>query len=161
MNIVTISQLIGPFILNEFELGTLIVYNYNQLVEDVHQIDLTHTGNMIYEKYKQLPPELKLRVSNADILNNQEIVDLTGDIVLLTRHEQEIANRDEIIKGSFVTFAASIIILISFLIVGFYFYIANGSGGIHHTAFMGGMLDTIKLVFSFIISENQLPPGSP
>lgn len=157
MNIVTISQLIGPFILSDFELGTLIVYKYNQLVTEDHQIDINYTGNMIYAKYKELPPDLKVEVSGKDILSNQEIVDLTGDIVLLTRHEQELTNRDNIIQGSIVTFIVSIIMLLSFLIVGIYFYVANGSGGVHHTAIMGGVLDTIHWVFSWLVSEEHLP----
>lgn len=157
MNIVTISQLIGPFNLSDFELGTLIVYKYNQLVTEDHQIDINHTGNMIYAKYKELPPDLKVEVSGKDILSNQEIVDLTGDIVLLTRHEQELANRDSIIQGSIVTFFATIIMLLSFLIVGIYFYVANSSGGVHHTAIMGGVLDTIHWLFSWLVSEENLP----
>lgn len=157
MNIVTISQLIGPFHLSDFELGTLIVYKYNQLVNEEQHIDINYTGNMLYAKYKELPPDLKVNVSGIDILSNQEIVDLTGDIVILTRHEQELANRDNIIQGSIVTFFASLILLLSFIIVGIYFYVANSSGGVHHTAIMGGVLDTLRWLFSWLVSEANLP----
>lgn len=157
MNIVTISQLIGPFTLCDFELGTSIVYKYNQLVSEEHHIDINFTGNMIYAKYKELPPDLKVEVSGKDILSNQEIVDLTGDIVLLTRHEQELANRDSIIQGSIVTFVASLIMLFSLLIVGIYFYVANSTGGVHHTAIMGGLIDTLHWLFSWLVSKENLP----
>lgn len=157
MNIVTISQFIGPFILSDFELGTLIVYKYNQLVGPDQQIDVNYTGYAVYEAYKALPPETKIEVSKQSILNDQEVVDLTSEVVMLTRHQTELNSRDNVIKGSAMSFIATMILIASFLIVGSYLYVAQASGGIHHTPLMGSILDAIHWVFHWLIQEADIP----
>lgn len=157
MNIVTISQFIGPFVLSDFELGTLIVYKYNQLVDADNQIDINYTGNSLYAAYKLLPPAVKVEISKHAILNDQEVIDLTGEVVMLTRHQQELNSRDNVFHGSMVSMGASIIMLFSLLIMGSYLYVANGSGGIHHTALMSSIIDIIQWIFGWLIRDPENP----
>lgn len=118
MNIVTISQLIDTQSLSRLDAGVLIVTRLNALLDDEQHIDLDFTGVDIYQRYTELPPELRLTVYTAEILNNAEAIDLANDISVLTKHERLIAQKDDEIKITSLNWVSVTLVMVIMILCG-------------------------------------------
>lgn len=144
MNIVTISQMIGVHKLNQLDEGPLIVRRFNEKVDAPHAIDLDYSGDQIYARYSELPADVRLAVSDYDIIDNNEAVRIATDLITLTKHAQAIAEKDDSMKNGMFGTIGFIACALSLGMIGFYLIQLNSTTGINETALTHFVVGIIK-----------------
>lgn len=151
MNIVTISQLIDTHSLSKLDAGATIVTRLNVLLNAEQQIDLDYTGCDIYQRYTELPADLRLTVYTTEILDNAEAIELTNDVAVLTKHDKLITQKDNDIKISTLNGISITLVLCILMLCGMMISRGNSINAIHHTPLVTAGLDSLLYVYDYIV----------
>lgn len=155
MNIVTISQLIDTHSLSELDAGAMIVTRLNELLTDEQKIDLDFTGAEIYQRYTELPSDLRIKVYGTEILNNAEAIELTNDVTVLIKHDRLIAQKDDEIKTSTVNWISVTLMLTVLVLCGFLLLKGYGLNIIKHTPLLTTVNKVWVYTYDYIVSEGD------
>lgn len=158
MNIVTISQLIGPFTLSRLDLGPTIVTRFNNAVGEEFAIDLDFSGDTLYTHYTSIPASKRLEISNIPILDNNELLSLTNDISQLVNLDRAIKGKDDGIKDTALISLTSGLIIVGFLLVGAYLYIANTTSGLPKSPVTSTVVEILQWGYTKLLNGEVPDP---
>lgn len=158
MNIVTISQLIGPFTLSRLDLGPTIVTRFNNAVGAEYAIDLDFSGNAIYTHYTSIPATKRLEISNLIILDNNELINLTNDITQLVSLDRAIKDKDIGIKDTALISLTTGLVFLAFILVGLYLYIANTTSGLPKSPVTSTVVEILQWGYTKLLNGEELDP---
>ena len=159
MNIVTISQLIGPFTLSRLDLGPTIVTRFNDAVGAEYAIDLDFSGDAIYTHYTSIPASKRLEISNIAILNNNELLSLTNDISQLVSLDRAIKDKDDGIKDTALISLTTGLIISALILVGVYLYIANTTSGLPESPVTNTVVEILQWGYTKLLNGEVPNPA--
>lgn len=152
MNIVTISQLIDTHSLSKLDAGATIVTRLNVLLDADQKIDLDYTGKEVYQRYTELPAELRLTVYTTEILDNAEAIELTNDVAVLTKHDRLIAQKDNDIKMSTLNGISVTLVLCILILCGLMIARGDSLNAIHHTPLVTTAQNGLIYVYDYVVN---------
>ena len=160
MNIVTISQLIGPFTLSRLDLGPTIVTRFNDTVGAEYAIDLDFSGDTIYTHYTSIPASKRLEISNIAILDNNELLSLTNDISQLVSLDRAIKGKDDGIKDTALISLTTGLIISALILVGVYLYIANTTSGLPESPVTNTVVEILQWGYTKLLNGEVPNPAN-
>lgn len=160
MNIVTISQLIGPFTLSRLDLGPTIVTRFNDAVGAEYAIDLDFSGDAIYTHYTSIPASKRLEISKIAILNNNELLSLTNDISQLVSLDRAIKDKDDGIKDTALISLTTGLIISALILVGVYLYIANTTSGLPESPVTNTVVEILQWGYTKLLNGEVPNPAN-
>lgn len=149
MNILVICEILGDIQFKDIDSGITVVNALNKLLTEETMVDVSYTGNKLYQHYLALPAGIKNSLSGKNLLSANGMLEFTKDVSDYKEHLKVIKDKDDSIKGNFfIIFVLGLLMVVGF-ITFHYIYIYTTNIGTPDGVF----IQVVSSFFSFIFDH--------
>lgn len=144
MNVSQVCKTIGDTKISDSLQAIAYVKKLNDLLPEEHDVDVSMTGNELYQWFSALPTDLKLNTALIT-LSPEDVQALKTELISLKEEDRVKEELDNQIKHNVVfSYAAVALALVGFCV---YVYLTTKGVDVEHTSqFLNGVKEMIKIL---------------